>query len=203
MKDFEKSLTNLIVNNERGRLSSVLGEVASKIQQDMVATTYGLIDAFYQDYQIPPRIYIRTDEYKAKHNNQKDKKGRWRPKKSDMEFRRGRDVSLMTAVKSMNADGQPAIGVCKPFDGEDWSNGGYAGVIFDESYFESKMKHSVKGVNFTEWDIVEDFLWGVHGNENVHTTTPSAGYALHQYVNSYKPRFDTHYKNALKKYGRK
>ena len=140
MKDFEKSLTNLIVTNERGRLSNVLGEVASKIQEDMVIATYGLIDAFYQDYQIPPRVYIRTDEYKAKHNNQRDKKGRWRQKKSDMEFKRGRDVSLMTAIKAMNASGQPAIGVCKPLNGEDWADGGYAGVIFDESYFENKMK---------------------------------------------------------------
>jgi hypothetical protein len=62
------------------------------------------------------------------------------------------------------------------------------------------MKHSYKGANFTEWDIVEDFLWGVHGNESVATTDPSAGYELYEFIETYRPRFDQHYKDACQKF---
>ena len=198
MKDFARTLADLIIERETPRLNNIMQEVAQKIQGDMVAVTYSVIDAFYEDYtHADGRIYIRTDEYKKKHNNQRDKSGKFRQKNSKTEFIRGRDKSLMTAVKAMEASGQPAIGVCRPLD----NRFGYqAGVIFDESYFEKKMKHSIKGDNFTEWDIVEDFLWGVHGNENVATTTPSAGWVLYEYVNSYKPKFDKHYNDACKKF---
>ena len=195
MKDFTNDLVNLIVSNEKPRLDNIMREVAEKIQGDMIAVTYSVIDAFYQDYS--PQVYIRTDSYKAKHNNQRDKNGRFKNKSSDMEYKRGRDVSLMSAIKNMKASNQPAIGVCRPLDGE---FGYQAGVVFDESYFSKKMQHSVKGNNFSEWDIVEDFLRGVHGNESVATTTPSAGRILYEYLNSYKPRFDMHYNNACKKF---
>ena len=195
MKDFTSDLVNLIVSNEKPRLDNIMREVAEKIQGDMIAVTYSVIDAFYQDYS--PQVYIRTDSYKAKHNKQKDKKGRFKNKSSDMEYKRGRDVSLMSAIKNMKASNQPAIGVCRPLDGE---FGYQAGVVFDESYFSKKMQHSVKGSNFSEWDIVENFLWGVHGNESVATITPSAGWVLYEYLNSYKLRFDIHYNNACKKF---
>lgn len=198
MKGFTNALTDLIIETEMPRLNNIIKEVAKKIQGDMVAVTYSVIDAFYEDYQHSDgRVYIRTDEYKAKHNNQRDKKGQFRYKKSAMEYKRGRDVSLMSAVKAMETSGQPAIGVCRPLDG---MFGYQAGVVFDESYFQKKMKHSVKGDDFTEWDIVEDFLWGVHGNEAVYTTTPSAGWTLYDYIKSYKPKFDRHYNNACKKF---
>lgn len=198
MKNFVNTLTDLIVENERERLGNIMYDVAKKIQDDVIEVTYNVIDAFYQDYtRADGRVYIRTDEYKAKHNGQRDKKGQFRKKKSKMEFTRGSDVSLMSAIKNMEASGQPSIGVCRPLDG---AFGYQAGVVFDESYFTKKMKHSVKGDGFTEWDIVEDFLWGVHGNEAVYTTTPSAGWALYNYINSYKTRFDKHYKNACKKF---
>lgn len=192
MKDFADTLTNLIVENERERLDNIMYEVAQKIQGDVIAVTYNVIDAFYQDYQRSDgRVYIRTDEYK----HPRGKGGKFRYKKrNEWGSSRNDDVSLRSAIKG-NYGGQPAIGVCKP------SNMGFgyqAGVQFDESYFEKAMKHSVKG--FDEWDIVEDFLWGVHGNESVFVTTPSAGWALYKYVDSYRPRFDKHYKNACKKF---
>lgn len=195
MKDFTETLVNTIIERETPRLNNIMQEVAKKIQGDVVAVTYSAIDMFYQDYS--PEVYIRTDDYKKRHNNQRKKNGQFRQKKSAMEYKRGRDVSLKSAIKTMEASGQPAIGVCRPLDG---IFGYQAGVVFDESYFEKRMLHSVKGSNFTEWDIVEDFLWGVHGNESVHTTDPSAGWALYEYIDSYKPRFDKHYNDACKKF---
>jgi len=194
MKDFTDGLMTLISQNEAKRLDNVMYDVAQKIQGDLVAVTYNVIDAFYEDYtRDQGRTYIRTDEYK----HPRGKNGKFRYKNRS-EWKRSNDVSLRSAIKSMES-GVPAIGVCRPID----SRFGYqAGVIFDEEQLSKKMRHSVKGNNFTEWDIVEDFLWGVHGNEAVYTTTPSAGYVLYNYVNSYKTRFDKHYKDAIKKFSK-
>ena len=61
------------------------------------------------------------------------------------------------------------------------------------------MRHEHKG--FTEWDIVENFLFGQHGNgEEIHFTENYADIELRNYLNSYKPKFDKHYHNALKKF---
>lgn len=196
MRAFTDDLVTLIGQKEAERLDNIMYEVAQKIQGDVVAVTYNVIDAFYQDYtREDGRKYIRTDEYKHPHG----KGGKFRYKKrKEWGSSRNKDVSLRSAIKRME-NGEPAIGVCRPLDG---IYGYQAGVIFDEERVASKMKHSVKGENFTEWDIVEDFLWGVHGNEAVYTTTPSAGWALYEYINSYKPRFDKHYRNAIKKFSK-
>ena len=196
MKNFVNDLANLIMENERERLDNIMYEVAKKIQGDVIAVTYNVIDAFYQDYtRADGRIYIRTDEYK----HPQGKGGKFRNKKrSEWNSLRNSDVSLRSAVKAKDG-GQPAIGVCKP---SEMGFGYQAGVTFDENYFEKAMKHSVKGDNFTEWDIVEDFLWGVHGADGVYETTPSAGWALYEYINSYKSRFDKHYKDACKKFAK-
>lgn len=196
MRDFIDELETLIGKRETKRLDNIMYEVAQKIQGDVVAVTYNVIDAFYEDYtRENGRKYIRTDEYKHPHG----KGGKFRyKKKSEWGSLRNDDVSLRSAVKKME-NGEPAIGVCRPLD----SMYGYqAGVIFNEEELSKTMRHSVKGDGFTEWDIVEDFLWGVHGNESVYTTTPSAGWALYDYINSYKPRFDKHYKNAIKKFNK-
>ena len=203
MRNFADVLADVIVETEKTRLNDIMKYVANQIQNDVVAVTYNVIDAFYADYTQPPRVYIRTDEYKKKHNldqngRKHDKKGHL-SKMSKTEIKRKSDKSLMSAIKDLNESGQPAIGVLKPIDG---TIGYQAGVLFDEDYFNnaSGMRHSVKGKNFTEWDIVEDFLWGVHGNESVYTTTPSAGYVLSQYIDTYQSRFDKHYKDALRKF---
>lgn len=203
MRNFADILADAIVEANKTRLDNIMNYVANQIQNDVVTVTYNLIDAFYTDYTQPPRVYIRTDEYKKGHNLNKngrkhDKKGHL-AKMSKTEIARSKDKSLMSAIKDLNESGQPAIGICKPIDG---MIGYQAGVLFDEGYFnnESGMRHSIKGSNFTEWDIVEDFLWGVHGNESVYTTTPSAGYALYKYIDTYQSRFDKHYKDACKKF---
>lgn len=204
-RSFADAVAGAIIETEKARLNDIMGYVANKIQGDFVAVTYNVIDAFYADYTQPPRIYIRTDEYKKRHNLDKngrkhDKKGHL-SKMSKTEIRRKNDKSLMSAIKDLDESGQPAIGICQPI-AIDGIIGYQAGVLFDEDYFnnESGMKHSVKGSNFTEWDIVEDFLWGVHGNESVYTTTPSAGYVLAQYIDTYQSRFDKHYKDACRKF---
>ena len=189
MKDFTNGLVNLIIQNETPRLNDIMQEVSKKIQQDAIYKTKSVIDQFYQDYS--PKVYIRVDDYRATPSKRRDKKGNRLVRKRD------RNVSLRSAVtKDWNSD-EPAIGVCRPLDG---ILGWEAGVLFDESYFQSHMKHSYKGSNFTEWDIVEDFLWGVHGNENVATTEPSAGYELYEFIENYRPRFDQHYKDACQKF---
>lgn len=196
MRAFTDDLATLIGQIEAKRLDDIMYDVAQKIQGDVVAVTYNVIDAFYEDYTYSDgRKYIRTDEYKHPHG----KGGKFRyKKKNEWGSSRNNDVSLRSAIKRME-NGEPAIGVCRPVDG---AYGYQAGVVFDEERVASKMRHSVKGNDFTEWDIVEDFLWGVHGNESVYTTTPSAGWVLYDYINSYKSKFDKHYKNAIKKFSK-
>lgn len=203
MKDFVNTLTDLITQNELERLDNIMYDVAKNIQADIVSTTYTVIDAFYQDYtKADGRKYIRTDEYK---HPRKDGKFRTKKKKEGYTPRRANDVSLKSAIKN-EKNNEPAIGVCRPLDSFENRFGYQAGVKFDEQYFLDNMKHWNTGsraggaYEFTEWDIVEDFLWGVHGNEAVYTTTPSAGLVLYDYLHSYKSKFDKHYKNACKKF---
>ena len=188
MKNFHNTMANLIVQNETPRLNNIMQEVSKRIQKDFIEKTKEVVDKFYQDYtQADGRVYIRVDEYRATPSKRRDSKGNRLVRKRD------RNVSLRSAtLKNWDAD-EPAIGVCRPLDG---ILGWEAGVLFDESYFQRHMKHSYKGDGFTEWDIVEDFLWGVHGNESVYTTDPSAGYELYEFVNNYKSRFDKHYNDV-------
>lgn len=191
MKNFHNILADFIVQSETPRLNDVMQEVSKNIQRDVVNKTKEVVDKFYQDYtQENGRVYIRVDEYRATPSKKRDSRGNRIIRKRDRNF------SLRSAVtKNWNSD-QPAIGVCRPLEG---ILGWEAGVLFDEGYFQSHMKHSYKGKNFTEWDIVEDFLWGVHGNESVYITDPPAGYELHEFIQNYKPRFDKHYNDAMKK----
>lgn len=189
MKDFTNELVNLIVQNETPRLNDIMQEVSKKIQNDAINKVIDVVDRFYSDYS--PKVYIRVDDYRSSPSKRRDKKGNRLVRKRD------RNVSLRSAVTKQLGPDEYAVGVCRPLDG---ILGWEAGVLFDESYFQSHMKHSYKGSNFTEWDIVEDFLWGVHGNESVATTDPSAGYELYEFIETYKSRFDQHYKDACQKF---
>jgi hypothetical protein len=194
MKHFADHWVDLIIEEESPRLDAIMRDIAGHIQEDVIAVTYSVIDDFYADYtKEDGRKYIRTDEVK----HPRGKGNRFRAKtKSEWGSRRSKDVSLRSAIQRME-NGEPAIGVCRPLDGV---FGYQAGVIFDEEKLASQMKHSVKGENFTEWDIVQNFLWGVHGNEDVYTTIPSASVVLNDYINNYKSQFDKHYRNACKKH---
>ena len=190
MKYFANELVDLIVQNETPRLNSIMQEVSKKIQTDVIQKTEDVIDMFYQDYtKADGRKYIRVDEYRAAPSKRRDKKGNRLVRKRD------RNVSLRSAIMNgMMRDDEGVVGVCRPLDG---IFGWEAGVLFDEEYFKSHMKHSYKGEGFTEWDIVENFLWGVHGSEDIFTTDPSAGYVLYDFINNYFETFDKYYKAAL------
>lgn len=194
MKDFASTFADLIISQEKTRLNDIMQYVANQIQKDVIDVTYATLDAYYRDYMPPDRAYyIRTDEYKAR-PRAKDKKGQFK-RKTKTEWSRSSDRSLMSAVKALGESGQPAIGVCRPLDG---MFGYQAGVVFDPDYFEMAMHHENKG--FTEWDIVENFLFGQHGNgEAIHFTEPHADMVLREYINSYKSKFDKHYNDAFKK----
>lgn len=196
MKDFVDTLTDVIIKNEKPRLDSIMQYVSGKIQEDMVALTYSVIDRYYIDYMPPERkYYIRTEEYKTKHNHPKNAKGQFR-RKSKTEWSRSKDKSLMSAIQALDASGQPAIGVNRPLDGV---FGYQAGVIFDPDYFNQAMHHEHKG--FTEWDITENFLFGQHGNGGaIYFTEPHADTVLRDYINAYDSKFDRHYKDACKKF---
>lgn len=196
MKDFVDTLTKVILANERPRLDNIMRYVSGKIQEDMVALTYSVIDAYYQDYMPPDRAYyIRTEEYKAKHDHPKNNKGQFRHK-SKTEWSRSKDRSLMSAIKALDDSGQPAIGVNRPLDG---AFGYQAGVIFDPDYFSKAMHHEHKG--FTEWDITENFLFGQHGNGGaIYFTEPHADIVLRDYLDAYKPKFDKHYSDACRQF---
>ena len=196
MKDLN-AFADWILSNEKHKIDKIMHEVAKKIQGDMVGVTYRLIDMYYADYR--PEVYIRTDELTKP---KKGKNGKFIKKTSNERKRLNNDdISLKTAMALKESD-QPAIGVCKTL--EDEGAWGYqAGVLFDEKYFDDKMQHSVKGKNFTEWDIVENFLHGAHGNSEIHTTTPNASAVLYEYLHSYKSKFYKHYQAACNKYKNK
>lgn len=177
MKSFSDELTDLIIQNETPRLNDIMREVSKKIQKDVIQKTKEMVDKYYQDYtQEKGRVYIRVDEYRMTPSKRRDKNGNRLVRKRD------RNVSLRSTITKNWDSNQPAIGVCRPLDN---ILGWQSGVLFDEGYFQTHMKHSHKGKNFTEWDIVEDFLWGVHGNESVYTTEPSAGYELYRFIENY------------------
>lgn len=186
MKNFNQALLDLILDKEMPRLNMIMEEVSKDIQKDLIKKTKDVIDKYYQDFD--PEFYIRVDDYRATPSKRRNKNGNRLIRKKD------RNVSLRTAITRGLDNG--AVGICRPLENM-W--GYQAGIQFDELYFNQHMKHSYKGDNFTEWDIVEDFLWGVHGNVDVATTDPSAGLELYEFINTYKPKFDQHYNNALNK----
>ena len=197
MKDFTDIIADNIISQELPKIEKIMQYVAGKIQGDLIGVTYAVIDAYYQDYTPPERAYyIRTDEYKANNNHPKNKKNGQFRKKNKSEWSRSNDISLMSAMKTLGESGQPAIGICRPLDGR---FGYQAGVVFDSNYFNNIMHHENKG--FREWDIVENFIFGQHGNGKViYFTEPHADIVLRDYLNSYRPRFDKHYNDACKKF---
>lgn len=194
MNEAIDAIIDHIISIHTPRLEKVMQYVAERIQDDVIDVTYSIIDAYYKDYMPPERAYyIRTDEYKSNYNHPKNKKGQFR-RKTSKEWSGTNDISLKTALAE---SGQPGIGVCRPLS--DGRFGYQAGVVFDSSYFNAAMHHENKG--FNEWDIVENFLFGQHGNgKAIHFTEPHADIILKNYINSYRPKFNQHYDTALTKF---
>ena len=195
MKDFgkqlQKEILKQILDTEVPKIKKVIKYVSEHAQADFVNQTNTLIDLYYEGYE--PASYVRTEQYRKK--QPRDEKGKFSTKQEDTR-RRANDISLREAIK---AKGEPGVGLCRSIDG---SKFGYeAGVIFDPEYFDTAMKHSIRGIE--EWDIVSNFLYsnsdGV-GNLPQMQRSPEAATILDGFWANYDSTFDKHYNDAYKKF---
>lgn len=192
MKDFTDILVDKIISKERDRMDKIMTEVTKNIQTDFAREAYRLLDAYYENYT--PIRYIRLYGRKKKL-----KRGT-----TQMKPKRG-GVSLHAAITRGGVDA-PAIG----YVGGDYDNGYFGGISFNPDYFkgeDNSMRHVGKGKNFTEWNIVENFLFAGEGGYGdirsyIDYSYPSADSEMQAFMATYGATFDKHYRNALKKYNK-
>ena len=188
MKKFTDALADLIIKNEMPRIDNVMREVTEKISIDFAKEMFKLIDAYYDNYT--PIRYVRV--YGPK------RKLRTTSGTTKRKPRRGQ-VSLHAAV-TRGGEEAPAIGV----SGGSFEEGYFGGIAFDpENFSGDKMRHIGKGKDFSEWNIVENFLFegeGKYGDIRSYLDGggPSADQVMWEYMQNYDTKFDMHYKNALK-----
>ena len=191
MKNFADELVNLIIENEIPRIDKIMNEVTKKISIDFTRETFRLLDEYYDNYT--PVHYIRVYGQKRKLRT-----------KTGMTSRKPRagQVSLHAAI-TRGGEENATIGVY----GGSFNDGYVGGVIFDSSKFtKNGMRHIGKGIS--EWNIVENFVYAGDGVGEgdwrsvsaADYNEPSADEAMNMYMTFYGPIFDTHYKNALKKF---
>lgn len=187
MRNFADVLANVIIENEVPRIDSIMGEVTKNIRDDFADVTYSLIDDYYFEYT--PIRYVRLYGRKKATRN---KSGKTSAKSKG-------GVSLHAAITRQDGDG-PVIGIYEGNYYDGWS----AGLSFGEDYFtdiDNHIRHIGKGKDFTEWNIVENFLFSDsdgYGNHPLMQRSPAANDILINMLNTYKSRFDYHYKNACK-----
>ena len=110
-------------------------------------------------------------------------------------------MSLHAAV-FRGGENAPAIG----YAGGSYDEGYYGGISFNSDYFKGNgMRHIGKGKNFTEWNIVENFLFAGQGGYGDWRSTEESGWTgtaadteMQAFMDAYGPTFDRHYQNALK-----
>lgn len=188
MKDFTDILVDKIISRERDRIDAVMKEVTMNIQRDFAKKMYELLDEYYENYE--PIRYVRLYGRKKK----------LRRGATKMKAKKG-GVSLHAAIARGGFDA-PAIG----YVGGDYDNGYYGGISFNPDYFKGQdnhIRHIGKGKNFTEWNIVENFLFAGEGGYGdirsyIDYSHPSADAEMQAFMDSYGPTFDRHYQNALK-----
>ena len=198
MKDFTDELVNLVIQNETSRINDIMKEVTKKISIDFTKEVFKLVDAYYEDY-VPIR-YVRVYGGKRK---LKTKSGSTKMKS------RGGQVSLHAAI-TRGGEENALIG----FSGGDYYNGYVGGVVFDEGKFKGNgMRHIGKGKDFSEWNIVENFLFAGDGvsadmeplkgdiRSYIDYNSPSADSAMMEFMSMYDTQFNKHYENAKKKFG--
>jgi hypothetical protein len=191
MKDFTDILVDKIISQERGRLDKVMKEVTTNIRRDFAEKMYELLDEYYENYEPIRyvRLYGRKKKLRRGATTMKSKKG---------------GVSLHAAVTRGGIDA-PAIG----YVGGSYDEGYYfGGISFNSDYFtgeDNNIRHIGKGKNFTEWNIVENFLFAGEGGYGDWRSTPESGWSgqsadteMQAFMDAYGPTFDKHYKNALK-----
>ena len=191
MRNFTDELVNLIIENEIPRIDKIMNEVTKNISIDFSREIFRLVDEYYDNYT--PIRYVRVYGNKRKLRTKKGTTSR-KP--------RAGQVSLHAAI-TRGGENEPAIGVY----GGSYYDGYVGGVVFDSSKFQRNgMRHIGKGIS--EWNIVENFLYAGDGVgvgdwrsvSEAEYNEPSADEAMNIYMDFYGPTFDTHYKNALKKF---
>lgn len=184
MKDFIDALVDTIINKERSRIDTIMKEVTTNIQKDFAEHARKLLDEYYENYD--PIRYVRVYRKRGKHiKNRKPKPGQ---------------ISLHAAV-FRGGEETPAIG----YVGGDYEEGYYGGISFNSDYFKGHgMMHTGKGKNFTEWDIVENFLFAGQGGYGDWRSVPESGWSgtaadteMQAFMASYDARLRQHYNNAL------
>lgn len=189
MKDFTNELVDLIIENEVPRIDKIMNEVTKNIQTDFAREVYKLLDQYYDNYT--PIRYVRVYGKKRKLRTKSGKTTR-KP--------RAGQVSLHAAITSGGEDA-PAIGVA----GGSYDSGYVGGIVLDADYFRGNgMRHIGKGKNFTEWNIVENFMFAGEGGYGdirsyVEYNYPSADAELNLFMNSYGSKVDKYYNDALSK----
>lgn len=193
MKDFTNELVDLIIENEIPRLDKIMNEVTQKVRTDFAREVYRLLDEYYDNYT--PIRYVRV--YGAK------RKLRTKSGTTTRKPRAGQ-VSLHAAI-TRGGENAPAIGVA----GGSYYDGYVGGVVLDEKKFKGNgMRHIGKGKGFTEWNIVENFMFageGVgYGDWRSVSVSGFSGHsadeAMNMFMDFYGPTLDKHYNDALKKF---
>ena len=197
MKRFTDALADLIIENEIPRIDNIMREVTENISIDFAKEMFQLVDAYYDNYT--PIRYVRVYGPKRK---LRTKSGKTKRKP------RGGQVSLHAAV-TRGGEGAPAIGV----SGGSYEEGYFGGIAFDPANFsENGMRHIGKGEKFSEWNVVENFLFAGTGvnldserlindvRSQIDYNIPSADEVMWDFMQNYNTQFDMHYENAFNKF---
>ena len=188
MEKFVDALASLIIQNEIPRIDNVMREVTEKISIDFANKIFSLVDEYYDNYT--PINYVRVYGPKRKLRTKSGKTSR----KS-----KGGQVSLHAAI-TRGGENTPAIGVA----GGSFEEGYFGGVAFDPEKFKGNgMRHIGKGENFTEWDIVENFLFAGEGGygdirSHIEYNHLSADKEMWDFMKNYDEQLRGHYDQALK-----
>lgn len=188
MRNFTDELVDLIIENEKPRIDKIMNEVTEKISQDFELVVLRFLDLYYENYD--PTSYVRVYGRRGKHMS-----GRT-PEIGQ--------VSLHAAISRNKNKLKKSGGTLKT--GVDQVSY-IGGIEFDEANFKkNSMRHFHKGNDFSEWNIVENFIYAGDGvgkgdwRSEIDYNYPSFNEVMIEYMNNYGPMFDRHYKNALKKF---
>lgn len=204
MGTFVDEMAEFILAKEKPNIEKVLNEVTENIRKDFAIETYRLIDKYYETYE--PMYYVRLYNRNGRGSKRTLGRSKGGVTKSSP---RGKNkaghangLSLHSAI-TKGGENHPLIGVA----GGNYVDGFVAGVVFDESYFKNdNMRHIDKGDNFSEWNIVENFLFAGEGGYGDWRSDPRSGYSelpadqeLDTYMDNYYNTLYKHFENAKNK----
>ena len=190
MKKFTDALADLIIENEIPRIDNIMREVTKNISIDFAKEMFRLLDAYYDNYT--PIRYVRV--YGPK-RTLRTKSGKTKRKPI------GGHVSLHVAI-TRGGENNPAIGI----SGGSFEEGYFGGIAFDPGVFSGNgMRRIGKDSDFTEWNIVENFLFAGEGGygdirSHIEYSHPSADQEMWAFMSAYDTQLDMHYKSAFNKF---